>query len=440
MKSLFFDLADHALAQVRDSEGLLANFAGETSDFVRFNAGRVRQPMSVQQASLELSLIEGRRRNRVTLTLSGQPGADRAAVTEAIGALRAELPALPEDPFLLVSTAAQTSNRESTGRLPSPEQAITEVIAAADGADLVGVLASGPIYRGFASSYGARHWHAVDAFLFDWSLVHAGDRAVKCAWSGAQWDGAALQRRIDAGRGQLADLARPVRTVAPGEYRAYLSPAAVDELLWMLNWDGVSAKAQRTKQSCLQRLVDGEASLSPRVLLREDARHGLAPCFDEAGFLRPPQVPLIEAGRHAGSMVSARTAQEYGLAGNGADENEGMQSMVLEGGTLPQDDALAALDTGIYVGNLHYLNFSDRANGRITGMTRFATFWVEGGRVVAPLQVMRWDDTLYRMLGSNLEALSDTPEWILNSLSYGARSVQSSRVPGALLSRMAFSL
>ncbi len=42
-------------------------------------------------------------------------------------------------------------------------------------------------------------------------------------------------------------------------------------------------------------------------------------------------------------------------------------------------------------------------------MTRFATFWVEGGRIVAPVNVMRWDDTLYRMLGENLEALTDQP-------------------------------
>lgn len=40
---------------------------------------------------------------------------------------------------------------------------------------------------------------------------------------------------------------------------------------------------------------------------------------------------------------------------------------------------------------LWYLNFSDRPGGRITGMTRFASFWVEDGRIVAPLNVMRFD-------------------------------------------------
>ncbi|MFN9212339.1 MAG: metallopeptidase TldD-related protein, partial [Betaproteobacteria bacterium] len=117
--------------------------------------------------------------------------------------------------------------------------------------------------------------------------------------------------------------------------------------------------------------------------------------------------------------------------------DESMQSMALAGGTLAEADVLARLDTGLYIGNLHYLNFSDRPNGRVTVMTRFATFWVERGEIVAPVNVMRWDDTLYRMLGTQLEALTAAPEWIASNLTYGQRSVQTSRVPGALLAGMA---
>ena len=64
-------------------------------------------------------------------------------------------------------------------------------------------------------------------------------------------------------------------------------------------------------------------------------------------------------------------------------------------GSSPRDDTLAALDTGVYVGNLWYLNFSDRPACRVTGMTRFASFWVESGRIVAPVNVMRFDDSVY---------------------------------------------
>jgi predicted Zn-dependent protease len=440
MKELFFELAGYANGLLRGGEALLANFEAEVSDFLRFNHARVRQPMSVRQAYLTLELIDGRRQDRTTLALTGNAGEDRPAIRAAIEAMRADLPALPEDPYLLYCTDAGASETVRTGRMPSPEEAVEAITADGAGLDLVGVLASGPVCRGFASSFGARHWHEVASFLLDWSVFQSGDKAVKASFAGQHWDRAEVARRIDATRAQLPYLAREPRTIEPGAYRAYLSPAAVDELLWMLNWGGVSAKEQRTRQSTLQQLVDGEAALSPLVTLREHVAGGLAPAFDEAGFSRPASVELIREGRHAGSLVSPRTAQEYGIESNGAGEDESMQAMELAPGDLPRADALRALDTGVYVGNFHYLNWSDRTACRITGMTRFATYWVEGGEIVAPLAVMRFDDSLYRMLGAELEALDDEADWILNNGTYGGRSVQTSRVPGALLRQLRLTL
>ncbi len=109
-------------------------------------------------------------------------------------------------------------------------------------------------------------------------------------------------------------------------------------------------------------------------------------------------------------------------------------------GDLEPSETLAALDTGLRVGNLWYLNFSDRPAGRITGMTRFATFWVEGGRIVAPVVPMRFDDTLYRMLGDNLVDLTRSRELLLDPSTYGERSTASARLPGALLRALKFTL
>ena len=40
------------------------------------------------------------------------------------------------------------------------------------------------------------------------------------------------------------------------------------------------------------------------------------------GVARPPEVPLIAAGRLAGSLVSPRTAREFSLTANGANSYE----------------------------------------------------------------------------------------------------------------------
>ena len=445
MKQRFFDLADYAIGQLRGSETLVAGFCGETSDFVRFNHARVRQAGSVTQAFLRLTLIDQGRRLHTTLSVSFEEPSDHAAIRSAIQSMRSELPSLPEDPLLLYATAVTNSNLERRGWLPDAEEAVDCVIAAAGGADLVGIFASGPVFRGFANSLGQRNWHRVDSFQLDWSVYLSGnqdvkDKAVKSTYASETWNAQEVALRIQSTRDQLKFLAASPRAIEPGQYRAFLTPAAMDELIGMLSWDGVSARSQRTRQSSLQKLVDGESSLSPMVSLRENTADGLAQSFDDNGFPKPPQVALVNNGRHAGALVSARTAKEYDLAANGASEDESMQSAELDAGTLPVSEALAALDRGILVANLWYLNFSDRSSCRITGMTRFATFWVEGGRIVAPLNVMRFDDSVYRILGSELQALTREREWIQSRSTYGQRSVESSRVPGALLSSLTLTL
>ena len=73
-------------------------------------------------------------------------------------------------------------------------------------------------------------------------------------------------------------------------------------------------------------------------------------------------------------------------------------------------------------------------------MTRFATFWVEHGKIVAPVSPMRFDDSIYRMLGENLVELTRERELLLDPLTYDSRSTASARLPGALLRALRFTL
>jgi predicted Zn-dependent protease len=73
-------------------------------------------------------------------------------------------------------------------------------------------------------------------------------------------------------------------------------------------------------------------------------------------------------------------------------------------------------------------------------MTRFASFWVEGGRIVAPLSVMRFDDSVLHLLGSRLIDLDATAVWLPTTNTYDARQLGGASLPGILVSGMAFTL
>ncbi|HET9339779.1 MAG TPA: metallopeptidase TldD-related protein, partial [Casimicrobiaceae bacterium] len=198
-------------------------------------------------------------------------------------------------------------------------------------------------------------------------------------------------------------------------------------------------RALETRQSPLARMRERER-LDALVSIDEDLDGGVAPGFQSEGFSRPGRVPLVRTGELVGALTSPRTAREFSLDANGANAEEMPESLAMAGGDLPAGDALAALDDGLWIGNLWYTNYSDRPACRITGMTRFATFRVERGRIVAPVDVLRFDDSLYRMLGSNLEALTRETELLLSADTYRSRQLTSARLPGALVREIAFTL
>lgn len=440
METYFRELTAALWQRLRPGEVAGCWLSGELSDFVRFNRGKVRQAGCVEQATLGLKLTVGQRQAGAELALCRALDADLAALEASLDALRGALVDLPDDPHLLYSTEPGSVRSTRDAALPPADAMVDDVVAAAAGRDLVGLLASGPVFRGFASSLGHLHWHQATSALLDYSLYLRADQAVKDSYAGFSWRGDEVRARVDEAARRLDLMARPPRPVPPGRYRVFLAPAAMAELMSMLTWGGFSTKALRTKQSALLRLHDGEASLSPRVTLSELTAEGLAPAFQAEGFVKPPRVPLVEAGRFAGALISPRTAREYGLLTNGAGAAETPEALDMAAGDLPSADALAALGTGLWIGNLWYLNYSDRGAGRVTGMTRFATFWVEQGQIVGPAPVMRFDDSIYDLLGPRLEALTSERELLPDATSYGERQTTSMRLPGALLSGLTLTL
>ena len=442
--SSFEQLGQWIARSAHAGEIVFATWRAERSDFVRFNRGRLRQAGTVERIGVELRLISAGRSVNAQVTLNGLAGEDSERLDTALAALRDRMADAQADPWLLYDTEPASSQRIESALMPAPEQWVQLLRDTVGDADLVGFYMGGPMASGLLSSLGHRHYHESASWSFEYSVYaprkDVRDKAIKSSLGGRDWNEAAVKASIRAAIEQVALLQLPIRKLAPGEYRVLLSPRACADLLDMLSWGGFSARAHLTGQSPLARLKRDEVRFDPRLAISEDLALGAVPRFQGDGFVRPERVELIRQGQWTGWLASPRTAREFGLPSNSASRGEAPESLCISGGALPDRDSMAALDTGLAISNLWYLNFSDRQACRVTGMTRFATLWVENGQPVAPVEVMRFDDSLFELFGARLVDLGERPHWLANTDSYDWRSPGGVNAPAALLSAMAFTL
>jgi predicted Zn-dependent protease len=273
----------------------------------------------------------------------------------------------------------------------------------------------------------------------DYSLYN-GSRAVKGSYAGTHWEPAQWATDLSRSKHLLALMDKPLQTIQPGQYRTYLAPRAMADLVGLMGWNALSATAWKQGRSPFKKLADKELRLSPQLHVTENFGLGLTPRFNGLGEVSAQVVPLISAGELSSLLVSSRTSKEFGLTANGASESEAPRAMDVAPGTLEEKDILQQLGTGLYLSNLHYLNWSDPVSARVTGMTRYACFWVEKGEIVGPITDMRWDESLYDALGSKLLALTTHTAIDPAVETYFQRALGGSRTPGALIDQFTFTL
>ena len=433
MYKLFNQLSETLLNNLRNGEHLKVTIGGENSQFVRFSQSKVRQSGLVDDASLSIVLINNERTCNGSFTLTGNISTDEATAMEELNRLRDEVGTLPKDPFVVMPEDTGSSREEYNGSLMNHETAVSALSSAMQGVDLAGIWASGRIFTGNANSAGQKHWFATDTFSLDYSLITPDERMVKGTFAGSHWDQSEYENNMAKSIAKLRMMEKPGKKIKPGVYRTYIAPAGVADIVGMFSWGGVGEASIQQGDSSLCKMRQNGIKMSPCFTLSEDFTSGIVPRFNSNGELAPEKLDLILAGSLKNTLVSTRTAKEYGVQSNFAGEGESLRSPVLSPGDLNEDEVVKKIDNGIYLSNLHYLNWSDRPGGRITGMTRYACFWVENGEVIAPIENMRFDDSIYNFFGENLEAVTDKAHLHPTVETYDGRELGGVSCPGILL-------
>ncbi|BAY63268.1 hypothetical protein NIES22_33540 [Calothrix brevissima NIES-22] len=440
LETSFNQLIETLLIKKTATEEFTVKLNSERSQFSRFNHAKVRQTGYVADGWIELTLMEEQRTSMRQFPFTGNWQIDWQTAYTALQELREEIRFLPVDPYLVLPSGNNTSREIHSGKLLANEAVVPTILELVADLDFTGIYAGGVVIQAYGDSQGQKHWFATDTFTLDYSLFKPSGQAVKGTFAGSNWDEAAYIKRIQEDKKQLELLSLKTKEIPRGNYKTYFAPAAVADLVNMLSWGGVSEADIQQGNSSLATLSREEKLLSPKFNLKENFQLGLVPRFNELGEMAAPELPIIAKGYLINSLVNSRTAKEYQKTANGANSYEGLRAPEVSQGNLAFEQILSSLDTGLYVSNLHYLNWSDRPTGRITGMTRYACFWVEKGEIIAPIENLRFDESLYRFWGDNLVDLTNFQEFIPEVGTYENRQLGGSLVPGMLVEDFTYTL
>ena len=448
LNQLFNQVSENLFSELKTDEDISLFLSAEDQTYIRFNNSKVRQATQVEQHQVNLTYHRNNRTIQLNCDLSGNSETDTKLFLSLLNRAREESHYLPEDPFFVPIVNNGSNISEYTHPHLNIKNTVDYINQNTSGTDFTGFLAAGPQVQASKNAKGQNHWFSTETFFLDYSLYtvnsNGENKAVKSCYADTEWDSAEFESQLSFNKNQLSLLKKPSHDIKPGSYKVFLAPAAVSEVAGMFNWGALSFAALKKGQCALQKVVEGKIKLSPKFSLTENFDLGLSPRFNSLGEVSPSQLNLIENGEIKNMLVSSRTAKEYGVTSNGADISswfgEYARCMDIKPGTLDDHHVLKELGTGIYLANLHYLNWSDVSSARITGMTRYACFWVEGGEIVAPIKDLRFDETLTHIFGSGLDNFTNLSHLDLATESYGSRALGGKKIPGAIINDFKFTL
>ncbi|GIL18320.1 MAG: hypothetical protein BroJett040_20710 [Oligoflexia bacterium] len=448
IESYYDQLSQHLFSQLQAQEEASLYLQTEDQSYLRLNNSQVRQSTYVNQKEIELVLQKNHRKISIGSNLTGHFQNDKDKLSHILNHARSECESLPPDPYLSPLQLHESTDQKFSGQLPPLEEFINDLCQHTQGSDFTGLAATGPMIRASANSLGQRHWFSTESFFVDYSLftknVSGENKAVKGCYANRDFSTKEFLSQLETSKLMLETMKLPTIEVPKGSHRCFLAPAAVAEIMGMFSWGAVSFDSYKKGTSAFQKIANNEVQLSPLFTLKENFQLGLCPRFNSSGEIAPSELTIIENGRMKNFLISARSAKEYSVTSNGADYNmwggEYLRSPEILGGNLPESEALRALDTGLYISNLHYLNWSDFQNARLTGMTRYACVWVEKGQIKGPIRDLRFDESLFRAFGSELEALTLETKIDPAIDTYHRRALGGKKCPGMLIKDFRFTL
>lgn len=247
---------------------------------------------------------------------------------------------------------------------------------------------------------------------------------------------------VDAESATLRALAKASlelpRHVPPGRYTVILEEEAVAEMLGFLAYSALNGLEYVEGKSAFAGRL-GERPYPSWITLRDDPTdaRGANVSVDFEGVLKAP-LTLIREGTLEQVAWDSATARRAGVQTTGhalpAPNPHGPMplNLVLSPGTHTKSELVSQVERGLLITRFHYVNEVDPAKTLLTGMTRDGTFLIEDGHVTAPVQNLRWVESIEGVL-TRTRAISNSVRLISAGPGYGIRFLTGSLVPALLV-------
>lgn len=222
----------------------------------------------------------------------------------------------------------------------------------------------------------------------------------------------------------------PVVDMEPGDYEVILSPLAANELLQMLMGGAYAAsldskeaffEGKENKQVFPESVTISSLPQSPKVI-----NFG----YNGDGHLAK-DLTVIENGIFKNFFIDNYYGHKLKMAKNGS---VGSRALVMEPGTKSFDEMIKGVKKGLYICNLHYMNFINQKETSVTGLTRDGSFLIENGKIVNTVNNLRFTEKISEIF-EHITELENENHTIPSSGNYDNFSIHSACLPHVKSSR-----
>lgn len=226
-----------------------------------------------------------------------------------------------------------------------------------------------------------------------------------------------LVSKVEIGSKEIID-------VEPDNYEVILAPRAIGQYVAYLTWIGMTAGSYDRKTSYFLDKTDQKEFPETITVTDNPKFPGIIGIdYNSDGHIYNKTV-LIEKGVFKNYLVNNYYSHKTGLTKNGG----GGECLVLDKGESNLDDMIKSVKKGLYISNLHYMNFINPKETSITGLTRDGTFLIENGELKNVVNNLRFTVKIVDIL-KNITAIENAHHLIPSSDNYGAFSINSSAMP-----------